>query len=288
MDVILRIPITPNNEQNLSTDRRLVSLKEVQTMFRPFHIVQYIYFLSKYQIRGNTAYQNSLLYNVFSGLFTALQITYIVIANLRISYSKTLEGIAFVKFFCDLQEVLLMCLGNLINLFTNILKGPTNVLLPPIIQNLCEIIRLHGREDVFKKFTFINWVYVLYCVLSQSMWIIIFEYSFSTVYEMDQVLSYLLYVIYDVNVLYGTRIVKLIREALEIWIEDVRNSELVAESEREEYFERLFTVYLEIFEVYKTVADAIQPLVSLQKLVNLIFLLKNVEMIWKIMDTSFL
>ncbi|KAH9644380.1 hypothetical protein HF086_006408, partial [Spodoptera exigua] len=59
----------------------------------------------------------------------------------------------------------------------------------------------------------------------------------------------------------GKLIIKLIREALQIWIQDALESEFVAEFEREEYFDRLFAAYLEIFEAYKTVADAIHPLV---------------------------
>lgn len=262
MDVVEVITIMEGKEESSKRRPKSISLKDVQALFRPFQIVEAIFVLTRYQIKGNLVVQNSLLYNIFSGIFMVSLTACLVFVNLQSSYAEVLTGLDFVKFFCDVQEMLLLSVGNLISYVTNVIKAPSNVLLPSITQNLCEIICLHGQGHIFKKFVFINWVWVVYSVLSEGLWIIIFKYAFHSLFEVDQVVSFIIYIIYDTHVLYGASIIKLMRIALQMWINDARKSDFSSDSEKEDYWNNMFVVYMEIFDAYKTVTDAFHPAVS--------------------------
>lgn len=276
MDVVEIFPTMENQERIPNMRMKSISLKDAQLMFRPFEIVEAMFVVSRFKIKGNLVVPNSLRYNVFSGIFAVLLSVFIIYTNLRSSYASGLTGLDFVKFFCDVQDVIVLVAGCLISFILNVVKAPSNALLPLNTQNLCEIICVHGQRHIINDYIFVNWLYVVYSILAQILWILVFKYAFNEMFEVDQVVSYIVYIIYDTHVLYGARFIKLMRKALQIWIHDARRSPFLSDFEKEDYWNNLFAVYMEIFDAYKTAVDVFDPAVS-EHLLNKCLCLVNIH-----------
>lgn len=75
------------------------------------------------------------------------------------------------------------------------------------------------------------------------------------------------YIIFDINVLYPAKLLKLMSELLRVWVDDAQKAEIVEDLEVETHWNRKYKIYTEVFEAYVFIAKIFPSLVSQADLV---------------------
>ncbi|PZC77074.1 hypothetical protein B5X24_HaOG200724 [Helicoverpa armigera] len=235
--------------------------KDVQSLFKPFNIMFALFFCSKYRIRNDVIHTNSLFYKVVSGICClAIFIGYCISVFIKI-FTIHLEGINYSKFCYNITVCALFFSGYTLIYYTHVIESNRNVLLMYKIQNIYKIVKTRG---VFvKNFIKYNWIGVAVVALYQLLWILFFTIAFASNYEYYEVIANYVYVIFDLTGLYCVRIMRIIREPLRLWLDDVKNVQHVDHEGKASFWNKMLRIYLETLDAYQVAARTIQPGVSL-------------------------
>lgn len=232
--------------------------KEVQLIFKPLHIVQSAFMLSKYTIKEDLIQPNSFVYNVISGISNLIIYMVILYAILRNCIGIDMEHVNHVIFYTTLQCIPILCVGGITNFTTNVFYRHTNVLLAIKIKNFYEFLKINKRS--LKIFAIVNWVSAMSVVFFQLIWIIYFYFAFSAFAQISQLIWNMIYIIFDINILFATRVLKFITMALRLWVKKATESMLKFESRT--YWNKMHKLFEEILEGFELLRITFQPLVS--------------------------
>lgn len=228
--------------------------KNLQSMLRPLNMTQDIFLCAKYKIRDGIISANTSRYGLvsFVGLFIVIfSHLHTLWFDLTLGFTGRLGR--FVKVGYTTYAVFIV-LGFLMHYYLNMKHRHTCVELLIKLQNAHKIIKIDAKE-----YAKTNWVIVvaLNCVF--FVWLTVF-YSTLQV-QLSQVIKIYFTIIFDFNLIYVARLLKLFRICLEAWIKNVNNSGHIWEPENEHWI-RIFNAFMDILEAYQLLEKTLGALVS--------------------------
>ena len=250
--------VTPN--KNRSPTNNFVG-KELQSALKPINMMQAVFFCAKYKIRGNMITKNSIFYNIMSVLSTFTFTCCCYFFTLGFSFSDDVTGFQYIQHWARIYVYLVLVTGNLLNCWNNIIQQNNNIVFIKKIQAVFTNLNIN---DHFKRFICSNWMNVLIVNFYHFAWMI-FSYFVIDFMGFGFTFTNQIWITLDVNILYATRIMKLLTKPLKSWVKNVKMSGLVEISEIDGYWETMFEVYLEILEAYKLFGIVFDQLVHFNK-----------------------
>ena len=229
--------------------------KDVQSLLWPLNLMQCIMFYPKYRIKNDLITPNSQISNFISMIAT------IVFSSLfsYTSFSENPESLGFPTFtlIANFNNSLLFGFGFCMNFVIEVIQTKNNVQFVLTFQN---VHRFLNKGANVNHFIIGNWILG---IMALSYYVIIFT-SFAALTGAcfsDLFVCYFL-VVFDFNIVYATRLVKLLEKQVSLWSIQVLNSRGFEDTQREDYYKKAFQVYVEILECYSTCKLCFQKLVS--------------------------
>ncbi|PZC77072.1 hypothetical protein B5X24_HaOG200722 [Helicoverpa armigera] len=247
------------NIEDISTQNNVVE-KEVLSLFKPFRMMHALFVTAKYKIKDDVISANTLLYTCMSGFTSIVILVFYFFSIFQTAFVFKWEGLNLAKQVCNIFIYAIYLMGSMMNFCSDIINKDFNVLLVYKIQSICETLKIKGKS--LKNFIMINWIYVITLNVYHMWWIVFFSYAFSSSYLYYEVVTNYFYIIFDMNVLYGMRVMKIIRQPLQIWLEEVRNLNSVIDEDYEYFWNKMFKIYEETLETYQIFAKIFRSVVS--------------------------
>lgn len=231
--------------------------KDLQSLIKPLDMMQAWLLSAKYKIQNDIISANNLYYSSFSGLgLFVLITTYLYAMYFDITSFETVElrnPIVWLNYF---SNSIFIVLGFLLLYYTNFIYRHDNVFLLLKIQNAFRILKIDGQN--YKR---INWCIVA-TLFSLYLFSLVYLCLAFTNFTWWEVMSCGLLIFLDMNIMYSSRLLNLLRYHLEAWVKNVNDSACFGELNSEEYWIRLFTAFKDIFEAYQLLAKTNGVLVS--------------------------
>ena len=216
-----------------------------RNMLLPFQCMQHMFFLSSFSIKHNCIRTPTLLYYIVSLIGTLGFILLHILIHFTSGYLVHFSSI--INFFATLSFIALV-IAYFIIYSINILKRKDNIQMVLKIQNVIRVIYYKH----YKRITIWNWIslslhFVVYVILvsgTRDFWGIFFFYS----------LYY-----FHVSVIYGIRMIALIRDGMKTWISEVEYyGNLCFELEEKKYndnLKKLLQAYIDLMEAFNILKD---------------------------------
>ncbi|KAH9640144.1 hypothetical protein HF086_018386 [Spodoptera exigua] len=217
--------------------------KEFQSALRPLALMQRLFICAKFSIRDNFIASNTATYN-YIGLSCALIFRSFMLYYL-ISTINQMIGITSLLSLCDIDDFIFFSVGFIINYYSNIIQCNNNVFLILKLQNVIRSLQIDVK--VMKFFVITNWCYIiaLNCVFILSN---TYYCMFHVVGNAWDHLSSFTSITFDINIVYASFILSLLRRLVISWIEEFQSN---GDSNNECYWNAMFDLYVNILEAYK-------------------------------------
>lgn len=227
--------------------------KDIETVLRPVNIMQTIFFCPKYRIKDNTIYPNSLLSNILS-ISGTMCLIFIVLYRLHqlSSYEDFVQYLIFV-YLAACCDICFYAVGFLLNCFLTIVQVPKNIKFVLTIQS---IHRFLNNKRYLRTFSVVNCLIALWIFLTFTCLICFFNLA------TNFGLVAFTYVSFDVNVIYATRCITVLKDMLDLWIEEVLYPLLIRDMDMKHYCQVMFQRYADILNAYDTFKSTFKYFVS--------------------------
>lgn len=227
--------------------------KDVQLLLLPLNLSQYIMFCPKYRFKNDLITPNTLFSNIVSLLFTLFFIflyilcTYLEHFNIIDLHYSTFVMIS-AQFVC-----IFFCVGFAMNFVNGITQTSNNIQFVLVFQKIHEIF----NKDNVKHFVLMSSILV---VLALSFYLILLAYFFTQL-GLKFYSSYgMLVVVFDLNIVYATQLIKLLESKVKQWNSHVLNSQ-EWDPHQENVTNKQFQAFLDILACYNIHKISFQPLV---------------------------
>ncbi|PZC79304.1 hypothetical protein B5X24_HaOG201001 [Helicoverpa armigera] len=262
------IPTLPINRLHINN---MVD-NDLQALLRPLNLVPRLLFCASYRIRHNFICPNSFLYNVlvvfYFVSFRCLALYTVIYLCIYIVDFHGGSKIFFTLFDC--LDFTIFSIGFLINTYVCFKESDNNILLILKIQYVLR--NLNVSRLCLKSLIASSWWSV---ILIHAFFIVsgtYYCYYFSEL-RITDVLTQYPTILFDVNVIYASLLIKLLEKTLRVWIEAVQKQN-IDNSERERHLEMLFDVYFNIQGAYKIIDKTFQIQVNIY--FHVLLIIKNV------------
>lgn len=229
----------------------------LRSILNPLNMIGKWFFCVKYKLKDNRITPNSFLYDVLSFFVTLLLLSICFYVMFRKPLSVDLEGFHYFYYMVDIYEFALYSSGLMLNCFNNIFHKRNNVLLVLKIQHIYSNLKITGN---FKRFFISNWLCVIAINCYHVFWVFYYYFAF-TIISFDNILTSYLLISIDMNIIYVTRIMKLMVPPLKVWVKGVQSSEYIEDANTESFWNDMFKIYMEIFEAYDLIDKTFNRLV---------------------------
>ena len=229
--------------------------KDVQSMLWPLNLMQYIMFCPKYRIKNDLITQNSLISNLISMIVTVVYLSTYFYTTVT-EDAQSLGFPTFLNFSC-FNECLVFGCGFCMNFVIGVIQTKNNV---QFILTFQKVHRFLNAGANVNHFVVGNWILGItalgfYVIIYTIFWVQMGA-SFSSIY-----VAYFL-VFYDFNIVYATRILKLLENQVCLWSFKVTICRELEDTQTENDYKKVFQAYVEILECYRSYKVCYQPLVS--------------------------
>lgn len=241
----------------VETSDSVVIDKQLQSILKPLNFMQTFVFSDKYKIKANVVTPNGIRHS-FLSLFGFLIVTFIHVYSFTQNCNFDLKNtLIFVIWLGYVIDVLTDGIGYFLNYYTNIKNRQNNVLLVLKLQNAYKILKIDGRKHVQKNWASIAvviWFYIIYdCV---------FWYTVLNFNVVDLLITNL-YITFDINIIYASRLLNLLSCFLEMWIKTVNGLGYSEEFDDETNWIKIFDVFMNVFEAYQLIEETFKSFVSI-------------------------
>ncbi|PZC77058.1 hypothetical protein B5X24_HaOG200707 [Helicoverpa armigera] len=228
--------------------------EDLQSVLKPLNLMQAPFFLSKYTIRNNCIKPNSIIYNLMAVIsmliFRIVNVYKIVVFPF---VTKVNSSVTLFLYVSQILDTVFYTVGFVLNNYLNIVYSRINIGLVLKLQFVHRVLNINRRN--LKSLIIYNWIFVV-SLYSYFIFIGIFSwitYPFITLYSYILVVSALSF---DMNIVYALRLIKLLTQLLRFWlmeIQELRNLGVCRSDES--YWMKMFDVFKNIVEAYKTIQD---------------------------------
>lgn len=232
--------------------------KEIRDFLFPLNLIQGIYLNPKYWIRDNFIISNGLRSKFLTLFGTCFSITVCAfhIANMPL-YAVTFSSVSFL--LNRIVNLNIFTIGHSINCINSVKYSEHHVQLILSLQKVFQINNLDMSK--MTNYTFFNWVYVL-LISVEYLGIFISNNPTIEYYFSYNFLFGVFILIFDFNICYTIRIIKLIEIALLEWLKELQNGKKVDNTENNMYWKDMTEAYIQVLKAYKIYKMVFQDLVS--------------------------
>ena len=229
--------------------------KDIQSMLLPLNLMQYISFCPKYRIKNNVITPNSFTFIVVSMignlvfLFSYIYHSYSAIGM----YNKTTTFITVSNYY----DCIVYCLGTIINFVIGVIYTKESVKLILTFQKLHRF--LNCDSDI-KNSIYWNWTTVIVCISSYTIGCSCICIKLGAPLLFMYV--YLLGVFFDFNILYATRVLKMLETKIVQWNLKILNTLNIEDTTENHYNKEILKAYVGILECYEIHKKCFQLFVS--------------------------
>lgn len=216
--------------------------------------MQSLFICAKYSIHDNFITSNTITYNCIGITFAAI-FCILVFYQLVISihnWKKISLG------WCNVYDFFFFSVGLIINYFSNITTCNNNILLILKIQHVQRVLKIDGIY--LKNLVASNWAYVIVLNFIYVMEMVFFWMCFSLDNILD-ILGNYFSISFDINIVYATFFINLMRKTLGVWIKDMQL--LRFDEDSDSHWNIMFDLYLNILKAYKIFEKTFRLLVSI-------------------------
>lgn len=232
--------------------------KEVQSTLFPLDLVQNITFYPKYRIKNNFITPNSLISKSVS-LIVALVLSLLLVYNTRMLYfhNDSAGATTFMR-FTSYFDTCFYSSGFAMNFLIAAFQTKKST---QFVLTYQKVHRLLNAEGSLKDFIIWNWIIVIGAmgghVVVVTVCCILFKLPYS--------LYYICYIVFmfDLNILYAIRVIKLMESQAVLWNIHVLNSQEMANICEKTYYIKVFQAYTGLLECYTIQKDCFQHFVSI-------------------------
>ncbi|XP_026728058.1 uncharacterized protein LOC113494109 [Trichoplusia ni] len=229
--------------------------KDLQSILKPFNLMHVLFSCVQYEIRDDIVTTNHFCSGVVS-FIVFLIITsifaYSIFLNFRTSTVRNHSFIVKLGFF---TKPLCSAIGFMLNYFTSIRNRNDNVVFLSKLQTAFRLLKIDSRKQMKANWTIVvalNCFYIIY--------ILYFHYGFSS-FEWCTIFMVYFDILFDVNVIYASRLLDLLRCHFEVLIKKVKSSGYIGESDNEELWIGIFNAFEDSIDAYKLLNKTFEGLI---------------------------
>ncbi|PZC77064.1 hypothetical protein B5X24_HaOG200713 [Helicoverpa armigera] len=233
--------------------------EDLQSVLKPLNFMQAVFFLSKYSIRNNLIKPNSLIYDLISVtcllMFRIVSIYRIIIFSFASKWTPLLQFL----YVSQILDSIFYSVGFLLNNYINIVYSKINIGLVLKLQFVHKVLNINRHK--LRPLIIYNWIFAIsvysyFIIFNLYMWL---KFPNPSYYALILVFSALAF---DINIVYALLLIKLLTQMLRIWLVEIQELTNVGMSGSDEsYWNKMFDVYKNILEAYKTVEELFKLLV---------------------------
>ena len=228
--------------------------KDVQKMLSPLNLMQYTMFCPKYRIKNNFITPNSLISNFVSMIVTVAFIFLFIFGTYFVNVNKYSLGYSTFIIISFNIACVFFCIGFILNLVIGITQTRNNVQFVLIFQ---KVHKLFNQDSVNH---FIIWNLIL-GIVALGFYLIIFTCFFvQSGLPFYSVFYCYLAVVFDFNIIYAMRLIKLLENKMNQWNCFVTNFQKL---DSHNFSTKEFKAFVDILTCYDLHKNSFQPLVSI-------------------------
>ncbi|KAF9799865.1 hypothetical protein SFRURICE_017099 [Spodoptera frugiperda] len=220
--------------------------KELQSVLKPFHIIQYILFSSNYSITNNIIGSNSFIYDFFCiSYFIVFQIFnfYSFISDLNYDLPSGFMDIYYkLGTICDF---ILFSIGIFVNSVLCVYQSQGSILLIVNIQRMFGSFRINFNE--LRYLIVFNWIYIIFAIIFSIISACTLHFCIIEGIGICDFVEFAISICFDVNVLYASVLLKLLNKIIEKWIGILNKC---GDTLNEDYWKKMLNMYLDVYKVY--------------------------------------
>lgn len=234
--------------------------RQLETILKPLNIMQNLILSQKYKIQDDVITPNSIFYRCLS-LLSVFMTTSVCIYSIRSSYtSKPRGALSLIILISYMFSNFIDGVGYWLNFFTNVKNRQNNVFLFLKLQNAFKFFKIDGIY-----YAFVNWTIVV-AVIGFYIFFVWFFWLSIEGFDAADILVTGFFIIFDLNILYASRLLNLLSCCLEMWVKNVNSLGYSDEVDNETYWIRIFNVFLDVLDAYQLIQKTFQTLVSILKI----------------------
>ena len=227
--------------------------KDVQSMLLPLNLMQYIMFCPKYRIKENVITPNSFFSKFISMIVTLILILIFMYRVFFVLSHK--DSIITVLIVTSIYDCIYYCFGFIMNFLIGLIHTKKSIKFVLIFQ---KVHRFLYNESSFNRVIIGNWVMV---IMALAYNVILYTYFCVKLHRTLMYTGYFL-IFFDFNVIYASRVFKMLEDKLVLWNRRLLNSQKVINMHRRRHSMEMFQTYVGILECYYICNVCFQHFVS--------------------------
>lgn len=230
--------------------------KDLQSILKPLNMMQSLFMCAKYKIRDGLITANNLSYCFLSVLALILVgIINVYTMYLEITSDETTPVLSIVVWIDYISNAIFVMLSFSLTYYTNMIYRYDNVLLFLKVQNANKILEIDSRKQMR-----INWLVIVFLISLYFFSLLYFCCAFEGI-GVWEVTALGFDMLMDINLIYASRFLNLLRNYLAVWVKVVNSTQLTGEID-DGSWNKLFTAFMDIVEAYQLLAKTFRGLVS--------------------------
>lgn len=226
--------------------------KDLLTLLKPLNLMQALCLFDKYKIMKGMITPNSLRYNILSMLGSTIVL---IIAIFTQHKKNSFGSTAF-------HSVVIF--GYVVNYYTHMARQNDNIILVIKIQELVSFLNKDG--SYIRYLTIYNWTWVILINFLNVLLAYFYLKVIVNISIFDFIRNYMV-VHFDINVIYNAVFIKILCEFVRLWLEKVQKPGS-SEERNDEYWKKMFHIYVKILKAYHLTERSFQLLVSFKSILS--------------------
>ena len=216
--------------------------------------MQYVLFCPKYCIKKYKIFPNSLISITISLIVTVVFMSLFILSTYWVNLEKDTLGYTTFMLISSKYDCMFYCVGFAMNFVTGLLQTNSSIQFVLVFQRVHRILI---KDASVKKVINSSWFLGstgIYVIISTGIHILL-RAPFFSIY-----VCYLM-LVFDYNVFYAIRLLKLLENKVVLWNVQVLNSQEI-ENTLSERNQQLYQAYVDIIKCYDIYKSCFQQLVS--------------------------
>ena len=240
--------------------------KNVQSMFLPLNLMDFIILSPKYRIKNDILTPNSFI-SVFVSMIATLiailtfvHMTYVITIDISLEHTTS----ASLSFF----NCTFVCFGFALNFMIGLILTKSNVQFVLVFQ---KVHRFMNNQAGFNNVIIWTWITV---IMIFSSYVIVLTFLYANMgAPFNAVYAAYFYIIFDVNIIYAIRVIRFLEDKVVLWNIRAFNPLEIENMHGEIYGSRVLQAYAEILECYDIFKHNFQAFVRILSLQDCFFLI---------------